>query len=71
MQGELFNLLAELQQSFSLGILIVSHNLNVIGRVTDRVAIMYLGKIVEEGPTRPCSARRSIPTRMRCCRPIR
>ena len=51
-QGELLNLLADLQQSFSLGILIVSHNLNVIGRVTDRVAIMYLGKIVEEGPTR-------------------
>ena len=30
----------------------VSHNLNVVGRVTDRVAIMYLGKVVEEGPTR-------------------
>jgi oligopeptide transport system ATP-binding protein len=51
-QGELLNLLSDLQQRFSLGILIVSHNLNVIGRVTDRVAIMYLGKIVEEGPTR-------------------
>lgn len=51
-QGELLNLLADLQQRFSLGILIVSHNLNVIGRVTDRVAIMYLGKVVEEGPTR-------------------
>ena len=51
-QGELLNLLADLQKSFSLGILIVSHNLNVIGRVTDRVAIMYLGKVVEEGPTR-------------------
>jgi peptide/nickel transport system ATP-binding protein len=51
-QGELLNLLADLQDSFSLGILMVSHNLNVIGRVTDRVAIMYLGKIAEEGPTR-------------------
>jgi peptide/nickel transport system ATP-binding protein len=51
-QGELLNLLADLQESFSLGILIVSHNLNVIGRVTDRVAIMYLGKVMEEGPTR-------------------
>lgn len=51
-QGELLNLLADLQQRFSLGILIVSHNLNVIGRVTDRVAIMYLGKVMEEGPTR-------------------
>jgi peptide/nickel transport system ATP-binding protein len=51
-QGELLNLLADLQKQFSLGILIVSHNLNVIGRVTGRVAIMYLGKVVEEGPTR-------------------
>ncbi len=51
-QGELLNILADLQGSFSLGILMVSHNLNVIGRVTDRVAIMYLGKVVEEGPTR-------------------
>ena len=51
-QGELLNLLADLQRGFSLGILMVSHNLNVVGRVTDRVAIMYLGKVVEEGPTR-------------------
>jgi peptide/nickel transport system ATP-binding protein len=51
-QGELLNLLADLQKRFSLGILMVSHNLNVIGRVTDRVAIMYLGKVMEEGPTR-------------------
>lgn len=51
-QGELLNLLADLQKRFSLGILMVSHNLNVIGRVTDRVAIMYLGKVVEEGTTR-------------------
>jgi oligopeptide transport system ATP-binding protein len=51
-QGELLNLLADLQKSFSLGILMVSHNLNVVGRITDRVAIMYLGKVVEEGPTR-------------------
>jgi oligopeptide transport system ATP-binding protein len=51
-QGELLNLLSDLQKSFSLGILMVSHNLNVIGRTTDRVAIMYLGKVMEEGPTR-------------------
>ena len=51
-QGELLNLLSDLQKSFSFGILMVSHNLNVIGRMTDRVAIMYLGKVMEEGPTR-------------------
>lgn len=51
-QGDLLNMLADLQKALSLGILIVSHNLSVIGRVTDRVAIMYLGKVVEEGQTR-------------------
>ncbi len=51
-QGDLLNLLADLQRRFSLGILIVSHNLNVVGRITNRVAIIYLGKVVEEGTTR-------------------
>jgi oligopeptide transport system ATP-binding protein len=51
-QGDLLNLLADLQQRFSLGILIVSHNLNVVGRITNRVAILYLGKVMEEGSTR-------------------
>ena len=51
-QGDLLNLLADLQRRFSLGILIVSHNLNVVGRITNRVAILYLGKVMEEGTTR-------------------
>ena len=51
-QGDLLNLLADLQRQFALGILIVSHNLNVVGRITDRVAILYLGKVMEEGSTR-------------------
>jgi oligopeptide transport system ATP-binding protein len=51
-QGELLNLLLELQQEFGLTYLLVSHNLNVIRRVTGRTAVMYLGQIVEEAPTR-------------------
>ncbi len=50
-QGDLLNLMRDLQERFGLTYLIVSHNLNVIGKVTDRVAIMYLGKLVEIGPT--------------------
>jgi oligopeptide transport system ATP-binding protein len=50
-QGELLNLLLELQQEFALTYLLVSHNLNVIRRVTSRTAVMYLGQIVEEAPT--------------------
>ena len=51
-QGELLNLLLDLQQEFGLTYLLVSHNLNVIRRVTARTAVMYLGQIVEEAPTR-------------------
>jgi peptide/nickel transport system ATP-binding protein len=50
-QGDLLNLMADLQQEFGLTYLMVSHNLNVVRKVTDRVAVMYLGKIVEIGRT--------------------
>ncbi len=50
-QGELLNLLRALRDSLGLGYLLISHNLNVVGRVTDRVMVMYLGQIVESGPT--------------------
>jgi oligopeptide transport system ATP-binding protein len=51
-QGELLNLLKRLQAGRDLTYMIVSHNLNVIGRVTDHILVMYLGQIVESGPTR-------------------
>lgn len=51
-QGELLNLMLDLQQEFALTYLLVSHNLNVIRRVTMRTAVMYLGQIVEVAPTR-------------------
>jgi oligopeptide transport system ATP-binding protein len=51
-QGELLNLLSQLQRQLGLTYVVVSHNLNVIGRITDRVAVMYLGQIVEIGTTR-------------------
>ncbi|GLS18857.1 ABC transporter ATP-binding protein [Labrys miyagiensis] len=50
-QGDLLNLLAGMKQRFGLSYLLISHNLNVVGRVTDRVAVMYLGQIVESGDT--------------------
>lgn len=51
-QGDLLNLLADLKRQFGLTYLIVSHNLNVIRKVTDRVAVLYLGQIMEIGATR-------------------
>ena len=50
-QGDLLNLMADLQTRFGLTYLIVSHNLNVVRKVTDRTGVMYLGKIVEIGAT--------------------
>ena len=50
-QGEVLNLLNELQARLGIAILIITHNLNVVRHVADRMVIMYLGRIVEEGPT--------------------
>lgn len=50
-QGEVLNLLARLQGELGLSILIITHNLNVVRHITDRMSIMYLGRFVEEGPT--------------------
>jgi peptide/nickel transport system ATP-binding protein len=46
-QGQIINLLKQLQSEFQLTYIFISHNLAVIQHVSDRVAIMYLGEIVE------------------------
>ncbi len=50
-QGEVLNLLGRLQQELGISILAISHNLNVVRHITDRMGIMYLGRLVEQGPT--------------------
>ena len=50
-QGELLNLLSELGETLGLAMLIASHNLAVVRRVTRRTVVMYLGQIVEDAPT--------------------
>ncbi|RMR68069.1 dipeptide ABC transporter ATP-binding protein [Pseudomonas savastanoi] len=49
-QGQIINLLLELRQRMNLAILFIAHDLAIVRRLCDRVAVMYLGKIVEEGP---------------------
>jgi oligopeptide transport system ATP-binding protein len=49
-QAQIINLLEDLQDEFKLTYIFVAHDLGVIRHVSDRIAVMYLGKIVELGP---------------------
>lgn len=50
-QAQILNLLLELQEKLNLTYLVITHDLNVIRYISDRVAVMYLGRLVEYGPT--------------------
>lgn len=50
-QGEVLNLLGELRERLGLAMIIITHNLHVVRHVADRMAVMYLGRFVEIGPT--------------------
>lgn len=50
-QAQILNLLLDLQERLGLTYLVITHDLNVIRYISDRVAVMYLGKVVEYGPT--------------------
>ncbi|GHU67349.1 ABC transporter ATP-binding protein [Spirochaetia bacterium] len=51
-QAQILDLMARLQESFDSSIIMITHNLGVISDIADDTAVMYLGKIVEQAPTR-------------------
>ena len=60
-QAQVLNLMAELQLKFGVSYLFISHNLAVVDHLCARVAVMYLGRVVEEGDTAAIFARPAHP----------
>lgn len=50
-QAQILKLLEDIRNRFQLGILFISHDLNVVRRVSDRVAVLYMGRVMEIAPT--------------------
>jgi peptide/nickel transport system ATP-binding protein len=51
-EGQILALLADLKRDFGTALLMITHNLGIVAESCDRIAVMYAGKIVEEGPVR-------------------
>jgi ABC-type glutathione transport system ATPase component len=55
-QAQILNLLLDLQRGRDLAYLFISHDLEVVRRVSDEIAVMYAGRVVEQGPARELTA---------------
>jgi oligopeptide/dipeptide ABC transporter ATP-binding protein len=60
-QGEVLNLMNRLQRQLGLSYVVITHNLPVVRHISDRLAIMYMGRFVEQGTTRAIFARPAHP----------
>jgi peptide/nickel transport system ATP-binding protein len=51
-EGQILALLADLKENFGTALLLITHNLGIVAEACDRMAVMYAGRIAEEGPVR-------------------
>jgi len=56
-QAEILNLMSDLKDRMGLSYLIITHNLSLVRHIADQIAVMYLGRLVETGPTAAVFAR--------------
>jgi peptide/nickel transport system ATP-binding protein len=72
-QAQILRLIRELQQEFGTAVVFITHDLGVVARIADRVAVMYAGKVVETAPVRDLFEHPSHPyTRgLLACVPVR
>ena len=56
-RAQVLNLLQDLKAALGLGLVFISHDINTVRYVSDRIAVMYLGRILETGPTEEIFAR--------------
>src|SRR5205807_1458496 len=51
-EGQILRLLADLKENFGTALLLITHNLGIVAEACDRMAVMYAGRIAEEGPVK-------------------